>query len=173
MALNKDEMNAQKSLLTWCLANLDGYSSIRIKDFSSSWRDGRAFIAILNRHRPDQISFIDCHNRSNKDNLKVAFNFAELELGVPNILDVQDVDVDEPDEKSIINYLSMLNNTIPNVPTHPDELVLESKRNSNLEEYSAICRSLMRWLKESISLMDNRNVPSDLSDIKVNRSFNR
>ena len=101
-------MTAQKSLLSWCLANLDGYSSVRIKDFSTSWRDGRALIAILNRHRPDQISFIECHHRSNKDNLKVAFNFAELELGVPHILDVQDVDVDEPDEKSIINYLSLV-----------------------------------------------------------------
>ena len=119
-------MNAQKALLTWCLANLEGYSSVRVKDFSTSWRDGKAFIAILNRHRPDQISFADCHQRSSRDNLKVAFNFAELELGVANILDVEDVDVDTPDEKSIITYLSLLNNTIPNVPVHPDELVLES-----------------------------------------------
>ena len=164
---NKDEMTAQKSLLTWCLANLDGYNSVRVKDFSTSWRDGKAFIAILNRHRPDQISYNESHQRSNKENLKIAFNFAELELGVSNILDVDDIDIDSPDERSIIAYLSMLNNTIPNVPVHPDELVLESRRNSNLEEYSQICRSLMRWLKESISIMDNRNVPTDLSDIKM------
>lgn len=166
-ALNKDEMTAQKSLLTWCLANLEGYNSVRIKDFSTSWRDGKAFIAILNRHRPEQINFNESHHRSNKENLKLAFNFAELELGVANILDPDDIDVDQPDEKSIINYLSLLNNTIPNVPVHPDELVLESKRNSNLEEYSQICRSLMRWLKESISVMDNRNVPSDLNEIRI------
>ena len=105
-------MTAQKSLLTWCLANLDGYNSVRVKDFSTSWRDGKAFIAILNRHRPDQISYTESHQRSNKENLKIAFNFAELELGVSNILDVDDIDIDSPDERSIIAYLSMLNNTI-------------------------------------------------------------
>ncbi len=50
-SLNKDEMNAQRSLLNWCQANLEGYDSVRVYNFSSSWRDGKAFIAILNRHR--------------------------------------------------------------------------------------------------------------------------
>ena len=44
-------MNAQQVLLNWCQANLEGYDSIKVNNFSTSWRDGRAFIAILNRHR--------------------------------------------------------------------------------------------------------------------------
>ncbi len=44
-------MNAQQVLLNWCQANLDGYDAIKVNNFSTSWRDGRAFIAILNRHR--------------------------------------------------------------------------------------------------------------------------
>ncbi len=44
-------MNAQQVLLNWCQANLDGYDSVKVSNFSTSWRDGRALIAILNRHR--------------------------------------------------------------------------------------------------------------------------
>lgn len=160
-------MTAQNALLTWCLANLDGYKSVRVNNFSTSWRDGKALLAILNRHRPSLISFNDSLVRDNKENLRNAFNFAELEFGVAPILEPEDVDVDSPDEKSIINYLSMLFNIIPNVPVHPDELILETKRNSNMEEYSMICRSLMRWLKDSILIMDNRNVPDTRDAVKA------
>lgn len=37
-----------------------------------------------------------------------------------------DVDVENPDEKSLMTYVSMLYNVIPNVPPHPSELKQES-----------------------------------------------
>jgi hypothetical protein len=39
-----------------------------------------------------------------------------------------DVDVENPDEKSLMTYVSMLYNVIPNVPPHPSELKQESVR---------------------------------------------
>lgn len=36
-----------------------------------------------------------------------------------------------------------------------------------LEEYAIICRSLMRWLRDSISTMDNRTVPNNIIEIKA------
>lgn len=36
-----------------------------------------------------------------------------------------------------------------------------------MEEYSVTCRSLMRWLRDSISTMDNRNVPNSMLEIKT------
>ena len=41
------------------------------------------------------------------------------------------------------------------------------ERREILEEYLLICSSLMRWLKDSITTMDNKNVPNDLYEIKV------
>ncbi|CAF0712702.1 unnamed protein product [Brachionus calyciflorus] len=164
--MNQDEMNAQQKLLNWCQENLKGYDSIRVKDFSTSWRDGKALLAILNRHRPDKISFIDSYLRSNLENLKIAFDFAETELGVTKLLDPEDVDTDHPDEKSIMTYISMLYNVIPNVPMHPSDIKLESHKKNLMDEYSVICKSLMRWLRDSISTMDNRTVPHSLIEIK-------
>lgn len=115
-------MNAQLSLLSWCQANVEGYDSVRVNNFSTCWRDGKALTAILNRHKPDKISFVDTRSRSNIENLKRAFIFAESEFGIMSILDPEDIDTDYPDEKSIMTYVSMLYNAIPNIPFHPDSI---------------------------------------------------
>ncbi len=115
-------MNAQLALLNWCQANVEGYDSVRINNFSSSWRDGKALTAILNRHRPEKISFAETRNRTNAQNLEVAFEFAASEFDVSDILDPEDIDTDTPDEKSIMTYISMLYNVIPTVPIHPDSM---------------------------------------------------
>jgi hypothetical protein len=82
-------MNAQQVLLNWCQANLEGYDSIKVKDFSSSWRDGRALLAILNRHRPQKLRFNDFEfkKNSNRENLELAFDFAQSEFGLDRLLD--------------------------------------------------------------------------------------
>jgi hypothetical protein len=162
-------MNAQQTLLNWCQENLRGYESVRVRDFAASWRDGRALIAILNRHRPDRISFRDCYKRSNVENLRLAFDFAESEFGVERLLEPEDVDNESVDERSVMTYVSMLFNAIPHVPPHPGEIKLDAQKKQLLEEYSLICRSLMRWLRDSISTMDNRNVPNNMIEIKVIR----
>ena len=40
-----------------------------------------------------------------------------------------DVDTDTPDEKSIMTYISMLQNALPTIPAHPDELKSKSVTN--------------------------------------------
>ena len=61
----------------------------------------------------------------------------------------------------------MLFNTIPNIPIHPSELRMESQKKALLEEYASIYKSLMRWLRDSISTMDNRHVPNNIVEIKT------
>ena len=84
-------MNAHQTLMHWCQENLNGYDSIKVSNFTTSWRDGRALIAILNRHRPNKISFNGCFQRSNQENLKTAFDFAESEFGITKILDPEGI----------------------------------------------------------------------------------
>ena len=45
------EHSAKEALMLWVQRNLEGYPGIVVKDFTHSWRDGKAFIAILHRHK--------------------------------------------------------------------------------------------------------------------------
>jgi hypothetical protein len=38
-------------LLIWSRQQCEGYPGIYIEDFTRSWRSGRAFLAILHRHK--------------------------------------------------------------------------------------------------------------------------
>ncbi|VDL89103.1 unnamed protein product [Schistocephalus solidus] len=87
--------------------------NLDIKDFGPSWRDGVAFNAIVHSINPDLVDMHEVANRSNRENLHRAFSLAEEELGIPKLLDPEDVDVDKPDEKSIMTYVAQFYKAYP------------------------------------------------------------
>lgn len=65
-----------------------------------------AFLAVIHSLRPDLVDMDSVRHRSNQDNLKEAFRIAEHELKIPKLLEPEDVDVVNPDEKSIMTYVA-------------------------------------------------------------------
>ncbi|EGV99759.1 Nesprin-2 [Cricetulus griseus] len=65
-----------------------------------------AFLAVIHALRPDLIDMDSVRHRSSKENLKEAFRIAEHELKIPRLLEPEDVDVVNPDEKSIMTYVA-------------------------------------------------------------------
>nr|XP_035116587.2 nesprin-2 isoform X2 [Callithrix jacchus] len=100
------QMSAKKALLFWAQQQCATYESVNVTDFKSSWRNGMAFLAIIHALRPDLIDMKSVKHRSNKDNLREAFRIAERELKIPRLLEPEDVDVVDPDEKSIMTYVA-------------------------------------------------------------------
>jgi len=105
--ISVEELSSRDALLLWCKRKTDGYRDCKVENFHTSWQDGMAFCAIIHRHRPDLIKYDSLDKNNQRENLQLAFDVAEKEFGIPQLLDVNDiVDIAKPDERSIITYVS-------------------------------------------------------------------
>ncbi|KAM6171021.1 nesprin-2 [Erethizon dorsatum] len=110
------QLSAKKALLVWAQECCAMHESVSVTDFKSSWRNGMAFLAVIHALRPDLIDMKSVKHKSNKDNLKEAFGIAERELKIPRLLEPEDVDVVNPDEKSIMMYVAQFLQYSKNAP---------------------------------------------------------
>ncbi|CAF4627848.1 unnamed protein product, partial [Rotaria sp. Silwood2] len=79
--------NYRNMLLIWARQQCQGYPGIYIDDFTRSWRNGRAFLAILHRHNPQLIDIKEAYRNSNRENLVTAFDFAQKHYGIMQLID--------------------------------------------------------------------------------------
>lgn len=58
-------------------------------------------------HRPDLIDYDKLDKSDHRGNMQLAFDIASKEIGIPDLLDVEDVcDVAKPDERSLMTYIA-------------------------------------------------------------------
>ncbi|KAJ9628572.1 alpha-actinin [Taxawa tesnikishii (nom. ined.)] len=105
--INEEGLSAREGLLLWCQRKTACYDEVDVRDFSGSWNDGLAFCALLDIHRPDLIDYDKLDKSDHRGNMQLAFDIASKEIGIPDLLDVEDVcDVPKPDERSLMTYIA-------------------------------------------------------------------
>lgn len=67
------------------------YRGVKIDNFSTSWRNGLGFNALIHAHRPDLINFDKLNPEDHIKNLNNAFNVADDKLGIARLLDAEGV----------------------------------------------------------------------------------
>uniref|UniRef100_A0A8C6VBQ7 Calponin-homology (CH) domain-containing protein n=1 Tax=Naja naja TaxID=35670 RepID=A0A8C6VBQ7_NAJNA len=120
----KVQGSAKKALLKWVQYTAARQTGIEVKDFGQSWRSGIAFHSVIHAIRPELVDLEKAKTQSNKKNLEEAFTIAESELGIPRLLDPEDVDVDKPDEKSIMTYVAQFLKHYPDPHNTVDQPML-------------------------------------------------
>ncbi|KAK9694281.1 Spectrin repeat [Popillia japonica] len=107
------KQGARKTLLQWVANALPSDSGIEVKDFGASWRDGVAFLALIDAIKANLINLAEMRKATNRARLETAFDVAENELGITRLLDPEDVDVPKPDERSIMTYVAQFLHKYP------------------------------------------------------------
>ncbi|XP_006835798.1 PREDICTED: dystonin isoform X2 [Chrysochloris asiatica] len=160
-----EDMSAKERLLLWTQQATEGYSGIRCENFTTCWRDGKLFNAIIHKYRPDLIDMSSVAVQSNLANLEHAFYVAE-KIGVIRLLDPEDVDVSSPDEKSVITYVSSLYDAFPKVPEGGEGIGANDVEVKWIE-YQNMVNYLIQWIRHHVATMSDRTFPNNPVELKA------
>ncbi|XP_047241877.1 EH domain-binding protein 1 isoform X4 [Girardinichthys multiradiatus] len=125
-------VTSSQSLLEWCQDVTQGHKGVKITNFSTSWRNGLAFCAILHHFHPGKINFQMLNPCDIKNNNKKAFDgFAEL--GISRLIEPSDmVMLAVPDRLIIMTYLNQIRTHF----TGQELSVLHIDKNSSESSYA-------------------------------------
>ncbi|KAM5175969.1 spectrin beta chain, non-erythrocytic 5 [Callospermophilus lateralis] len=162
-------LSAKEALLVWCQRKTAGYTNVGITDFSRSWSDGLGFNALIHAHRPDLLDYGSLRPDRPLHNLTCAFHVAEQELGIAQLLDPEDVASLQPDERSIMTYVSLYYHYFSRLHQGQTaqkrlaKILLQLQETEELQtQYQQLVADLLHWITEKQAQLEMRNFPDSL-----------
>jgi len=139
--ISEEGLSAKEGLLLWCQRKTAPYHEVNVVDFTYSWSDGLALCALIHRHRPDLLDYDTLDKSDRYGNTRLAFRVAEQHLGIPILLDVEDLcDAKPPDERSVMTYIASYFHAFSTM----DQAETVSRR---VEKFAELMRSV--WLSKN------------------------
>lgn len=170
---NQETKSAKDALLLWCQMKTAGYHSVNVRNFTSSWKDGLAFNALIHKHRPDLIQYEKLSKSNAIHNLNNAFTVAEDKLGLARLLDPEDVYTDNPDEKSIITYVVTYYHYFSKMKAETvqgrriGKVVGQAMDNEKMiHEYEGMTSDLLKWIEHTIESLSDRQFANSLNGVQ-------
>uniref|UniRef100_A0A0N5AM27 Spectrin beta chain n=1 Tax=Syphacia muris TaxID=451379 RepID=A0A0N5AM27_9BILA len=168
-----ERKHAKDALLLWCQRKTAGYPNVKVENFTTSWKNGLAFNALIHAHRPDLINYEALSPQDPVSNLNNAFDVAEREFEVARLLDAEDVNVAHPDEKSIITYVSLYYHYFAKQKSEMTGARRVAKIIGGLmavdrmqDEYESLCSDLLYWIHHTVAELTDRSFPNSLKGIQ-------
>ena len=132
-----------------------------------------AFNALLHKQRPDALDFASLHPTNHTENLDNAFEVAHQKFGIPKLLDPEDVDVQRPDEKSILTYVASFYHTFSKLNEGQrgakkiNAIVTKIKRiEEQKEQYKLDSKALLKWTAIKTDEMGKRDFSNSLEGVQ-------
>ncbi|EST09277.1 EF-hand, Ca insensitive [Kalmanozyma brasiliensis GHG001] len=105
--ISEEGVTAKEGLLLWCQRKTAPYQEVDVTNFTTSFKNGLALCALIHRHRPDLLNYDALPKDDPHACTRTAFQIAEEHLGIPQLLDVEDLcDRPKPDERSVMTYVA-------------------------------------------------------------------
>jgi len=165
--------SAKDALLLWCQMKTAGYHNVNVRNFTTSWRDGLAFNAIIHKHRADLIQYDKLSKSNAMYNLNNSFEVAHREFGLVPLLDAEDVFVDQPDEKSIITYVvtyyhyfSKLKQETTQGKRIAKVIQTEMDIDKMINDYESFTSDLLAWIESVIAVLADRQFANSLRGVQ-------
>ncbi|KAG0433098.1 hypothetical protein HPB47_020249 [Ixodes persulcatus] len=174
---NQETKSAKDALLLWCQMKTAGYPNVNVRNFTTSWRDGLAFNALIHKHRPDLIQYEKLSKSNAIYNLNNAFNTAEQKLGLTRLLDP---------EGGRFAMCPRKGQSMKKIPGF--RLVSQTSRGKSrgtsshrlrtttlhtnhdndrlIEEYDTLTSDLLRWIEQTIEALSDRNFANSLVGVQ-------
>lgn len=123
----REHSRAIKKLLQWVQKRTRKFG-VAVQDFGKSWTSGLAFLAVIKSIDPSLVDMRKALLRTARENLEEAFRIAHYSLGIPRLLEPEDVTINAPDEQSIMTYVSQFLEHFPGIeePEEPCQLIERS-----------------------------------------------
>lgn len=97
-----------EGLLSWVKEITKDYKGVNIRDFKNSFSDGNAFLAMVHAFDNKLFKYDEqIEEHSTQENIEAAFNMAEKNLGIPQLLDPRELMDGTIDERSVVLYVSL------------------------------------------------------------------
>ncbi|XP_062502461.1 alpha-actinin-like [Corticium candelabrum] len=162
--ISVEELSSKEGLLLWCQRKTQPYKNVNVQNFHMSFKDGLAFCALIHRHRPELIDYNSLKKSNPLENLKTAFEVAERELDIPQMLDAEDiVGTTKPDERAIMTYVSSYYHAFSSsqaAETAAKRIgkVLDANQENErmIEEYETLASDLLQWIKDKLAWLSDR-----------------
>ncbi len=169
----KEKRSAKDALLLWCQIKTADYQNVNVRNFTTSWRDGLAFNALIHKHRPDLVNYQQLNKNNAAANLNNAFTIADRKLGISRLLEPEDVNVETPDEKIIMTYVVAYYHYFSKMK---DDQV-QSKRiakvvgsaiqiDNDIKEYENMTTTLLEWIQQTITQLSERQFSNSLHGVQ-------
>jgi len=163
-AEGNNKVREEDAVLEWVRKTTEGYKGVDIKNFRTSFNDGKAFLALVHAYNKDdpEFDYDELCEQTTEEVLSTAFSKAESQMGVTKLLDVQELLDGDADERSIALYTTLL---LSAFKAKEKLMALQNEMGSKQQELSIESKSKEEITKLNTDLeMQATNLRKNLAD---------